>query len=67
MKKLEPVNQNSPRPSEIQLVEQTLAAARPWGLEAEVMWSALVAAAEANAHGKSFEEVLEEAMGEWDL
>ena len=65
--KLEAVNKNNPRPSKIQLVEQTLAAARPWGLEAEVMWSALNAAAEANAHGKSFEQVLEEALDEWDI
>ena len=61
------VNKNNPRPAKIQLVEQALAAARPWGLEAEVMWSALNAAAEANEHGKSFERVLEEALGEWDL
>ena len=65
--KLEEANTNNPRPSKIQLVEQTLAAARPWGLEAEVMWSALNAAAEANEHGKSFEQVLEEAMAEWDV
>jgi predicted transcriptional regulator len=64
---MEPVNENSPRPSDIQLCEQALAAARPWGLEAEVMWSALNAAAEANEHGKNFEQVLDEAMAEWDL
>jgi len=64
---MEPVNENSPRPAHIQLCEQALAAARPWGLEAEVMWSALNAAAEANEHGKSFERVLEEAMDEWDI
>ena len=60
--KLEEVNTNSPRPAKIQLVEQTLAAARPWGLEAEVMWSALIAAAEANEHGKTLEEVLDDAL-----
>jgi len=65
--KLKEANTNSPRPSNIQLVEQALAAARPWGLEAEVMWSALNAAAEANEHGKTLEQVLEEAMGEWDI
>jgi len=65
--KLEEVNTNNPRPAKIQLVEQALSAARPWGLEAEVMWSALNAAAEANEHGKSFEQVLEEAMNEWDI
>ena len=58
---------NNPRPSNIQLVEQTLTAARPWGLEAEVMWSALTLAAEANEHGRTMEQVLEAALGEWDL
>ena len=61
------VNKNSPRPSDVQLVEQALKMARPWGLEAEVMWSALTAAAEANEHGRTMEEVLVEALGEWDL
>jgi hypothetical protein len=65
--KLKDIDSTNPRPSKIQLVEQALAAARPWGLEAEVMWSALNAAAEANAHSKSFEQVLEEAMNEWDV
>ena len=65
--KLEEVNTNNPRPAKIQLVEQALAAARPWGLEAEVMWSALNAAAEANEHGLTFEQVLEEALDEWDF
>ena len=61
------VNKNSPRPSDIQLVEQALKMARPWGLEAEVVWSALNAAAEANENGRTMEEVLVEALGEWDL
>ena len=61
------VNKNSPRPSDIQLVEQALKMARPWGIEAEVVWSALNAAAEANEHGRTMEEVLEEALSEWDL
>ena len=65
--KLEEANTNSPRPAKIQLVEQALAAARPWGLEAEVMWRALNAAAEANEHGLTFEQVLEEALDEWDI
>jgi hypothetical protein len=65
---LKETDTNSPRPSnQVQLVEQALAAARPWGLEAEVMWSALTMAAEANEHGESFEQVLEAAMGEWDI
>ena len=67
LKKLKEVGTNSPRPSNVQLVEQALAAARPWGLEAEVMWSALTMAAEANEHGQSMEQVLEAALGEWDL
>lgn len=61
------VNKNSPRPSDIQLVEQALKMARPWGLEAEVVWSALNATAEANENGRTMEEVLVEALGEWDL
>jgi predicted transcriptional regulator len=60
-------DKNNPRPENIQLCEQALAAARPWGLEAEVMWSALNAAVEANEHGKTMEEVLEGALGEWDI
>jgi len=31
------------------------------------MWSALTMAAEANAHGKTMDEVLEAASIEWDL
>ena len=65
--KLKDIDATNPRPAKIQLVEQALKAARPWGLEAEVMWSALNAAVEANEHGQSFEEVLEYALGEWDL
>ena len=60
-------DKKSPRPDNIQLVEQALAAARPWGLEAEVMWSALTMAAEANEHGVTMEDVLDAALGEWDL
>ena len=61
------LNPNSPRPLPIQKVEAVLKKARPWGLEAEVMWSALTIAAEANAHGKTMDEVLEAALIEWDL
>lgn len=60
-------NPKKPRPSDMQLIEQALEMARPWGLEAEVMWSALTMAAEANEHGKSMDEVLEAALGEWDI
>lgn len=61
------INPNHPRPLPIQKVEAVLKKARPWGIEAEVMWSALIMAAEANEHGKSMEEVLDAAMAEWDL
>ena len=53
--------------ADLQAVELTLAQARPHKLEAEVMWSALTMAAEANEHGRTMEEVLEEALSEWDL
>ena len=52
---------------ELKLVEATLKLARKHGLEAEVMWSALVMAAEANEHGKTMDEVLSAALGEWDI
>jgi hypothetical protein len=60
-------NPHSPRPADIQLIAQALDEARPWGLEAEVMHSALIMAAEANEHGLTIEEVLEAALEEWDL
>ena len=60
-------NPLSPRPSDCQLIAQVLEKARPWGLEAEVMWSAMIMAAEANEHGQTMEEVLVAALGEWDL
>ena len=66
-KEMKPVDKNNPRPANIQLVEQALVAARPWGLEAEVMWSALTMAAEANEHGKTMEDVLGAALAEWDI
>ena len=51
----------------LRLVDKTLETAREYELEAEVMWSALIAAAEANEHGKTLEEVLETALAEWDI
>ena len=53
----------------LRLVDATLKRARKYHLEVEVMWSALSAAKreEVNEHGKSFEQVLEEALSEWDL
>ena len=35
------INKNSPRPTEMQLIEEALKRARPWGIEAEVMWTAM--------------------------
>ena len=60
-------NAFSPRPSECQLIAQALDKARPWGLEAEVMWSAMAMAANLHPHGQTMQEVLEDALGEWDL
>jgi hypothetical protein len=37
------------------------------GMAAEVMYSALTMAAEANEHGLSMREVLDAALGEWDI
>tara|TARA_Y100000310_G_scaffold239402_1_gene242986 strand:+ start:63 stop:248 length:186 start_codon:yes stop_codon:yes gene_type:complete len=48
-------------------VAQTLKAAYEHGLEAEVMYSALTMAAEANEHGLTMEQVLDAALGEWDI
>ena len=52
---------------QVAMIEDTLAAAREHKLEAEVMWSALIMAAEANEHDMSFDQVLEAALGEWDI
>ena len=51
----------------LKLVEATLNLARKHGLEAEVMWSALIMAAEANEHGQTMDEVLGAALSEWDI
>jgi predicted transcriptional regulator len=55
------------KPHDVEMVADTLIAAREHGLEAEVMWSALTMAAEANEHGLTMEQVLEAALGEWDI
>ena len=52
---------------DIDFVVEALSIAREHNLEAEVVWSALVMAAEANEHGLRMDEVLEAALGEWDL
>jgi hypothetical protein len=58
---------HSPRPSDCSMIAQALDKARPWGLEAEVMWSAMVMTAEANEDGQTMQEVLETALAEWDI
>ena len=60
-------NPNSPRPIQAQLCHQALEKARPWGLEAELMWSAMNIAVEANARAITFEQALDQALQEWDL
>ena len=51
----------------LRLVDATLKRARKYHLEVEVVWSALTIAAEANEHGRTLEQVLEAAKGEWDV
>ena len=60
-------SEGSPTNHSLYLVDKTLKKAAEHGLEAEVMWSALIAAAEANEHGLTMEEVLETAMAKWDV
>ena len=54
------------QPTDLTLVAETLDIANEHGMAAEVMWSALTMAAEANEHGQTMEQVLEAALGEWD-
>ena len=53
--------------TDLNLVAETLDIANEHDLAAEVMYSALIMAAEANAHGQTMEQVLEAALGEWDI
>ena len=55
------------KPHDVEMIANTLDVASEYGLEAEVMWSALIMAAEANENGRTMEEVLQAALGEWDL
>ena len=55
------------QPTDLTLVAETLDIANAHGMAAEVMYSALIMAAEANEHGQTMEQVLEAALGEWDL
>ena len=52
---------------DVRLVDATLKRARKYSLETEVVYSALVMAAEANEHGQTMEQVLEAALDEWDI
>ena len=52
---------------QLTLVAETLDAANAHGMAAEVMWSALIMAAEANEHGQTMDEVLGAALSEWDI
>jgi hypothetical protein len=51
----------------VRLAHEALKKARKHGLEAEVVYSALTMAAEANEHGLTMEQVLDAALGEWDI
>jgi len=51
----------------LRLVAKTLDIALEHGMAAEVFWSALTMAAEANEHNQTMEQVLEAALGEWDI
>ena len=55
------------RNENLDLVASALDSAKEYELEAEVMYSALVIAAEANEHGLTMREVLEAALDEWDV
>ena len=62
-----PLDYPEKQPTDLTLVAETLDIANEHGMAAEVMWSALVMAAEANAHGQTMEQVLEAALAEWDI
>lgn len=47
--------------------QEALDIANEHGLAAEVMWSALTIAVEANEHGLTMEQVLAGALSEWDI
>ena len=51
----------------LRLVDAALKRAEKYHLEVEFVWSALTIAAEANEHGQTMEQVLEAALGEWDI
>ena len=62
---MEKPDPNNPRPHDIQLIAQGLKEAKPWGLEAELVWSMVT-------HIKTYpndsvEVALETALDDWDL
>lgn len=64
------VNPNNPRPSDCQLIVQALDKARPWGLEAEMMWSAMRHYEKYHKQAPetySVEWALECALNDWDI
>ena len=59
------VNKNIARPSDVQLIAQALEKAKPWGLEAEFMWSLAT-------HFKTYpsdpmDMAIQVALDDWDL
>ena len=56
-------NPKTPSPADIQLIEQALEKARPWGLEAELMWTAM----RHQTICTDIEKSLEVGITEWDL
>ena len=61
---------HSPRPSDCSMIAQALDKARPWGLEAEVMWSAMGRYEKYHRTAPetySVEWALECALNDWDI
>jgi hypothetical protein len=59
------VNENSGRPSDIQRVNAALEKSRPWGLEAELVWS--LATHFKTYPSDSMEMAIQVALDDWDL
>ena len=67
---MESINKNNPRPHDCQIIEMALEKARPWGLEAEVMWSAMREYEKFHRHAPEtydLEWALDVAINDWDL
>tara|TARA_B100000085_G_scaffold235934_1_gene224398 strand:- start:3251 stop:3448 length:198 start_codon:yes stop_codon:yes gene_type:complete len=59
------VNENNPRPSDIQLIAHAMEKAKPWGLQPEFAWSLVT-------HFKTYpndpiEMGVQVALDDWDL